>query len=658
MLLINYMCGITFIYSKTNNNALKHIFNSLELIQNRGYDSMGICYYNQNTSNYDIIKKATTSKDDCLTLLKAKFNENDLKAQIHSKFAVGHTRWATHGGKTDANAHPHISNNGEIILVHNGIINNFLSIKEFLISKNYTFYSETDSEVIANLIEYYNFIKSDNECFEDGLAKALSILEGTWGLVIIYTKTDTFYVSRRGSPLLLASNANYILCSSEINGFIGLAQDYIALNDNSIVKISNNSYTFLETYINIGQNSSLSTSNTNTNTNNSYISYSIENSDYKDIMNTKDQYAHWMLKEIIEQPETIQKAYNYGGRISNNTIKLGGLDQILNITSYIEYIYLIGCGTSYNAALAGEIYLNELNKFVTVKCINACEFTENCLPNIKNYSTLMCVFLSQSGETIDVYNCLKICKNKRCLTMGLINKVDSLIAREVECGVYLNAGLEISVASTKSFTSMLIVLSLISMWFVNNHHNNNMKISSLRFLSHSLKQLLFTNSINSKLQDLRDTIISKNYSNIFILGKHKLYPVACESALKIKEVCYIHCEGFSAGSLKHGPFALLDHTNLTLLLIDSNDSANYNNLKSTYYEIIGRETNLFIITNSQNVINELELADQNCILINKLDYYNEILFTVLLQKLAYIISIAKGINPDKPKNLAKVVTVE
>ena len=643
------MCGITFIYSKKNNNALKHIFNSLELIQNRGYDSMGICYYNQITSNYDIIKKASTSKDDCLSLLKNKFNENDLKDQIHSNFALGHTRWATHGGKTDANAHPHISNNGEIILVHNGIINNFLSIKEFLISKNYTFYSETDSEVIANLIEYYINNNKNNACFEEGLAKALAMLEGTWGLVIIYTKTiATFYVSRRGSPLLLASNNNYILCSSEINGFAGLTQDYIALNDNMIVKISNNDYTFLE----------LETNQSISNNSNDYISYSIENSDYKDIWNTKNQYAHWMLKEIMEQPETIQKAYNYGGRINNNTIKLGGLDQIINITSYIEYIYLIGCGTSYNAALLGEIYLNELNKFVNVKCVNACEFTENCLPNIKNYSTIMCVFLSQSGETIDVYNCLKICKNKRCLTMGIINKVDSLIAREVESGVYLNAGLEISVASTKSFTSMLVVLSLISMWFVNNHHNNNMKINSLRFLSHSLKQMLFTNSINNKLLALRDSILTNNYSSIFILGKHKLYPVACESSLKIKEVCYIHCEGFSAGSLKHGPFALLDSTNLTLLLIDSNDIANYNNLKSTYYEIAGRETNLFIITNSQNVINELQLAEQNCMLINKLDYYNEILFTVLLQKLAYIISIAKGINPDKPKNLAKVVTVE
>ena len=643
------MCGITFIYSKKNINCLNHIFNSLELIQNRGYDSMGICYHNSATNNYDIIKKATTLKDDCLSLLKNNFNINDLKTSIHSKFALGHTRWATHGGKTDNNAHPHISNNGEIILVHNGIINNFLAIKEFLITKGYKFYSETDSEVIANLIEYY--ILSNNDNFEAALKNSLAMLEGTWGLVIIYTKMiDTFYITRHGSPLLLANNSNYILCSSEMNGFIGLAQDYIALSDNSVVKIHNNDYTFLDC--------AFSDTNGKNADKNDYIKYNIEPLDYETILDTKNKYAHWMLKEIMEQPETIQKAYNYGGRISNNTIKLGGLDQIINITSYIEYIYLIGCGTSYNAALLGEIYLNELNKFVTVKCVNACEFTENCLPNIKNYSTIMCIFLSQSGETIDVYNCLKICKNKRCLTMGIINKVASLIAREVESGVYLNAGLEISVASTKSFTSMLTVLSLISMWFVNNHHNNNMKINSLRFLSHSIKQLLFDKSINTKLDMLRDSIMSKNYSSIFILGKHKLYPVACESSLKIKEVCYIHCEGFSAGSLKHGPFALLDDKNLTLLLIDSNDIANYNNLKSTYYEIVGRETNLFIITNSQNVINELQLAPENYLLINKLDYYNEILFTVLLQKLAYIISIAKGINPDKPKNLAKVVTVE
>jgi glucosamine--fructose-6-phosphate aminotransferase (isomerizing) len=639
------MCGITFIYSIKNINALNHIFNSLELIQNRGYDSMGICYMNSNTNKHDILKKASTSKKDCFDLLKHIYVKKNLESNIFSKFALGHTRWATHGGKTDCNAHPHYSQNGDIILVHNGIINNFLVIKEFLIANNYKFYSDTDSEVIANLIEYY---ASTSNNFEEALKKGLEQLEGTWALVIIYTKIpDTYYITRKGSPLLLGYNNNYIICASETNGFIGLVYDYIPLNDNTIVKINNNSYKFLN------ENSEFDLSN-NSNTNN------VKRAIYEDFHNAKKHYTHWMLKEIMEQPETIQKAYNYGGRINNNRIKLGGLDRLINNINAIDFIYLIGCGTSYNACLLGEIYFNEINYFVNVKIVNACEFNENTLPNNRNNSNTLCIFLSQSGETIDVYNCLKICKQKKCLTMGIINKVDSLIAREVDCGVYLNAGSEISVASTKSFTSMLIVLSLISMWFLNNELNNIKKLDCLRILSNNITQLLNDSKITNKIIILRDNIINNtnNINSLFILGKHKLYSIACEGALKIKEVTYIHCEGFSAGSLKHGPFALLDNTNLTLLLIDYNDITNYANIKSTYYEILGRETNLFVITNSQNVIDELQIDDNKYILLYKLDYYNEVIFTIVLQKLAYEISITKGLNPDKPRNLAKVVTVE
>jgi glucosamine--fructose-6-phosphate aminotransferase (isomerizing) len=601
---------------------------------------------NSNTNKHDILKKASTSKKDCFDLLKSIYQKKNLESNIFSKFALGHTRWATHGGKTDYNAHPHYSQNGDIILVHNGIINNFLAIKEFLIANKYKFYSDTDSEVIANLIEYY--ILSNNN-FEEALKKSLQELEGTWALVIIYTKIpDTYYITRKGSPLLLGYNSNYIICASETNGFIGLVNDYIPLGDNTIVKVNNNNYKFLD------ENNEYDLSNnTNTNTN-----INVKKAIYEDFHNAKKHYVHWMLKEIMEQAETIQKAYNYGGRINNNIIKLGGLDQLTNNINSIEFIYLIGCGTSYNAAILGEIYFNEINYFVSVKIVNACEFTENSLPNNRNNSNTLCIFLSQSGETIDVYNCLKMCKDKKCLTMGIINKVDSLIAREVDCGVYLNAGSEISVASTKSFTSMLIVLSLISMWFVNNEFTNKKKLNCLRVLSNSITQLLNDSKIINKITILRDNIINNNINNLFILGKHKLYPIACEGALKIKEVTYIHCEGFSAGSLKHGPFALLDYHNLTLLLIDYNDVANYVTIKSTYYEILGRETNIFVITNSQNVIDELQIADNKYILLYRLEYYNEIIFTVLLQKLAYEISIAKGINPDKPRNLAKVVTVE
>jgi glucosamine--fructose-6-phosphate aminotransferase (isomerizing) len=639
------MCGITFIYSKKNINALEHIFNSLELIQNRGYDSMGICYMNSNTNKHDILKKASTSKKDCFDLLKNIYIKKNLDSNIFSKFALGHTRWATHGGKTDYNAHPHYSQNGDIILVHNGIINNFLAIKEFLIANNYKFYSDTDSEVIANLIEYYTLTSVN---FEEALKKCLQKLEGTWALIIVYTKIpDTYYITRKGSPLLLGYNTNYIICASETNGFVGLVYDYIPLSDNTIVKVNNNSYKFL------GENNEYDLSNNNANNNNN-----VKKAIYEDFHNAKKDYAHWMLKEIMEQPETIQKAYNYGGRINNNKIKLGGLDRIINNINSIDFVYLIGCGTSFNASILGEIYFNEINYFINVKTVNACEFDENTLPNGRSIAKTVCIFLSQSGETIDVYNCLKICKQKKCLTMGIINKVDSLIAREVDCGVYLNAGSEISVASTKSFTSMLIVLSLISMWFIDNELNNIKNLNCLRVLSSNITQLLNNSKIMNKVSILKTNIINDNINSIFILGKHKLYPIACEAALKIKEVTYIHCEGFSAGSLKHGPFALLDSSNLTLLLIDYNDITNYANIKSTYYEILGRETNLFVITNSQTVIDELQINESKYILLYKLDYYNEIIFTVLLQKLAYEISIAKNINPDKPRNLAKVVTVE
>ena len=635
------MCGITFIYSKKTKNALKHIFTSLELIQNRGYDSIGICYYNDTTSKFEIIKKASTSKQDCFDLVQSLYETNDLQQQEHyktelfSKIALGHTRWATHGGKTDYNAHPHISQHKQIILVHNGIINNFMEIKEFLQSKNYNFYSDTDSEVIANLIEYYIIVMECN--IEEALKKTLSQLEGTWALIIIYTKQlDTYYVTRKGSPLLLGYNNDFIICTSETNGFAGLVSDYIPLKDNNIIKISNANYS------NLGDTMYSPSINTINNVINKdkdkdkdkdqdkdkdkdkdkdqdkdqdkdkdqikiddLNNYTIKKVCYENIIENKGHYSHWMLKEIMEQPETLQKAYNYGGRINNNIIKLGGLDNISNIIKYIEFIYIFGCGTSFNASLLGEHYLNEIKQFVCVKSVNACEFNENSLPNIKNYSTTLCVFLSQSGETMDVYNCLKICKAKKCVTLGIINKVDSLIAREVDCGIYMNAGTEISVASTKSFTSMLVILSLLSMWFVNNDYYNNIKkLDSLRILPNSVRQLLYDINFMNKINMLKDFIINNHITSIFILGKDKLYPIACEGALKIKEVCYIHCEGFNASSLKHGPFALLDNSNLTLLLIDSHNTKDLNNLKSTYYEIIARETNIFVITNSQNVIDE------------------------------------------------------
>lgn len=629
------MCGISFIISKNNKNIIKDLLNSLELIQNRGYDSMGICYYDTNNQTFKIEKNASTTNQDCFIILKEKITNKNIQSHI----GLGHTRWATHGGKTDLNSHPHYSENGKIILVHNGIINNFDVLKNKLIIEGYKFYSETDSEVIANLIEYYLLKKENN--IEDAIKNTVNDLEGTYALIIIdTTDNNNFYVTRKGSPLLIGTNDNYIICTSETTGFNGLIYDYIVLKDNNIIKINiENNYEFIK---------------------NKYNDFNItmKQVNNNEIITSCAPYSHWLNKEIMEQPETILKAYNNGGRISEGTIKLGGLDQLSQIINYIEYIVLIGCGTSYNAGLIGEEYFKSSNKFISVKTINACEFTTNDLPNIENKAKILTIFLSQSGETSDVYNCLKLCKIHGTITLGIINKVDSLIAREVMCGVYLNAGPEISVASTKSFTSMVIVLSLIQMWFSNKYLNNIEKINNLRYLSNTVYNMFYEPNFTEAIERTKDFIITNNIENIFILGKNKLYPIACEGSLKIKEVTYIHCEGFSAGALKHGPFALLDKTNCTFLLIDYNDQANYQNLKSTYYELKGRETNIIVITNSNDVIKELNLNINDYIMIYKLDYYNEIIFAIALQKLAYEISIEKGINPDKPRNLAKVVSVE
>jgi glucosamine--fructose-6-phosphate aminotransferase (isomerizing) len=386
--------------------------------------------------------------------------------------------------------------------------------------------------------------------------------------------------------------------------------------------------------------------------------YNIKTVTDDDVIDSCEPYKHWMIKEIMDQPDTILKAYNNGSRIDGCNPILGGLSRVSNISQKIEYILLIGCGTSYNAGLIGEIYFNSNAKFVCVKCINACDFSVKTIPKI-NKTKVLCIFLSQSGETIDVYKCLDICKTEGCITMGVINKRDSLIAREVDCGVYLNAGAEISVASTKSFTSMIVVLSLIEMWFNQSYINENYKkMNELKYVSNTLSQVLCDFTFSKSISHTVNMIYVNDINNIFILGKSKLYPIACEASLKIKEVSYIHSEGFSAGSLKHGPFALLDKTNLTILLIDYVDIKNYQNLKSTYYEIKARETNIIVITNSQVVITELNIHNDKVLLIPKLDYYNEIIFTVALQYLAYQLSIIKGIDPDKPRNLAKVVTVE
>ena len=601
------MCGIIAILSKKD--IIKEIICALYQLQNRGYDSVGIGYINDN--NIFIKKYASTNTSDSLDKLK-----NNSK-NTNSNCVIGHTRWATHGPKTKINAHPHYSMNKKIYLVHNGIIENYSELKQCLIDEEYIFYSQTDTEVIANLIEYYYI---DNS-IEVAIKKTTQRLSGTYGLCIMCSdKLNKIYVIRKGSPLLVGKNECSVIVTSEVSGFNNLVNNYIVIDNNDLVVLEKNTYT----------------------TNKSYKENIVNHSDLS--LSCKP-YKHWMIKEIYEQENTILRTINNGGRIKDNHISLGGLYNSRDLLKNVTNIILLGCGTSYFACMIGKIYFQNFNVFDSIQYLDGSDFTDKDIP--RNGVTLL-ILCSQSGETKDLHRCLEIGSNKNCIMLGVVNVVDSLIAREVHCGVYLNACREVSVASTKSFTSMCLVLSLISIWFYQlkvTRQNTNIirNIKNIQCLS---KQIGVTLDICKT--ELLKYLYKLDKRSMFILGRGKMEAVSREGSLKIKEVSYIHAEGYSTSSLKHGPFALLEVGFPVILVIDTTNK--YFGLNA-YEEIKSRGAFILVITE----IEDLEVNEKIVVPYNK--DYQEIINVVVFQYLAYLLSIKKRINPDKPRNLAKVVTV-
>jgi glucosamine--fructose-6-phosphate aminotransferase (isomerizing) len=613
------MCGITAILSKKNENIINLLLDSIHQLENRGYDSTGIAYIDDN-KELQVYKKAMIN-DYTFTNFSLK------TTKTLSNIGIAHTRWATHGGVSDLNAHPHLSNNNDICIVHNGIIENYLELKQKLISKGYKFYSDTDTEVISNLIEFY--IDTDRFSMEETIYKVTSKLQGTYGLVILYKQTpDKLYIIRNGSPMLVGENNNNIIITSEISGFVNEMNNYICLDNHDLVIVDKNGILSKNTY-----------------------NKNIIQKDFEEAQ-TPAPYPHWMLKEIIEQPISLLRSLNNGGRLDGDNIKLGGIEYLKPFIHEIKNLILLGCGTSLNACMVAKTYFRLCENIASIQCIDGADFVENDIPSTR-YTLI--IFCSQSGETKDLYRCLEVCrKKKNIITLGIINVVDSLIAREVNCGVYLNAGREVSVASTKSFTSMLSVLSLVSIWI---HQQRVFKqpihidlIHSLRNLSNQVEQLNhMMDTLINKNEEIKQVISDLNKTSLFILGKGKMEAVAKEGALKIKEVCYIHAEGCSASSLKHGPFALLTDGFPVILLIDKK---NRTKLMNTYKEIAARKAYILVIS---------ELTDldvDNVINIPENKYYQEILYVIVLQYLSYFLSTHKKINPDRPRNLAKVVTVD
>jgi glucosamine--fructose-6-phosphate aminotransferase (isomerizing) len=621
------MCGIFGIVLNNNNkNIYNLIINGLIQLQNRGYDSAGICVIKNN--KFEVNKCASTNKLNALDKL---MNMTDIKeAKDNACIGIGHNRWATHGVKNDTNAHPHLSGDTNFVIVHNGIIENYNEIKQKLIKEGFIFNSQTDTEVIVNLLQYnYN---SNVECTNmiDIIKKTIEELRGTYGLLIqsLY-EPNKLYCVRNGSPLLISQNEEEVIVTSEQSGFCNKMSNYITLHNDDICVITKTEDTIV------------------INTTHNYIK---KNVTLFDSNQTPHPYEHWTLKEINDQPDVILNSINKGGRIKNaSEVKLGGLEQHIDSLKNIDNIIILGCGTSYFAGLYGMYFFKQLCKFNTVQVFDGAEFNEQDIPIVGNTAFIL---VSQSGETKDLHRCIEISKNNNITTIGIVNVVDSLIAREVDCGIYCNAGKEVGVASTKAFTSQVVCLSMAAIWFSTLQNINEKKrvrmVSDLHNLSTDIKLTLELCSVN-----IKEYITKINKSNMFLLGKGSDEFIAKEGALKIKEISYIHSEGYSSSSLKHGPFALLDE-NFPVIILNMDQTHRAKTL-NCYQEVSSRNAPVLIITNDISISSEVSC---DIIYVPENKSYASLLGIIPIQLLAYHLSISKGINPDKPKNLAKVVTVE
>lgn len=642
------MCGIIG-YINNKKECFNILFEGLIQLQNRGYDSAGITTIDC-SNNFITTKFASTDENDSLCLLKTT-NINHKNNII----GIGHTRWATHGAKTDMNSHPHTCQNNIFTIVHNGIIENYQTLKKELYDNSYSdFKSETDTEVIVNYLSYLyskitvNATRDISIEIEKIISFCCSKLEGTYGLVILCILTpNIMYSVRKGSPLLLGYTNNEAYIVSEISAFNNNIKQYYELTSDNVYKIqltnkSNNNYR----EINISN--TLKTNNKINNLNKQNFELSFE------------PYSCWMEKEIFEQIDSTNRALSFGGRLlSNNKVKLGGLESHIDEIKELNNLLILGCGTSYYSAIIGANYFKELCNFENVEYIDGCEFTEQ---NIRKNKLTGIIFLTQSGETRDLMRCIEIGKQNNCFLIGVVNVVNSQLSREVDCGVYLNAGREVAVASTKSFTSQCIVLSLISIWISQIQQNNSniinkriKYIQDLRQFSHLIEQLL-TKQINI-LDNWVNSFI--NESSCFLIGKNDLLPICYEGSLKLKEIAYIHAEGISSSSLKHGSLALIKPNFPVIFFVK--DDINVNKLINCYEELKSRKANIFSITTSKTYYNHciLKTNRENCLLIeNTKNNFTNILMNICIQYLSFKISRLKNYNSDKPRNLAKVVTVE
>ena len=617
------MCGIVGYVGK--HKAAPFIIEGLKRLEYRGYDSAGIAVL-QN-GGFSVAKKVGRVANLELEVAKHRFN---------GTYGIGHTRWATHGGVTDANAHPHISSDGQIALIHNGVIENYAAIKKFLLTKGFTFKSETDTEVLCNLIAYHYAkepASNDEESrFVVSVRKTLRHTEGTYGIVVMALDAPGELVTaRKGSPLIIGVGDGESIVASDVAAIVSRTQSVVYLKDGEIAHLTPKEFTI--TTLEAGEVTPVIDK----------VDWSIEDSEMGD-------YAHFMEKEIFEQPAALENAMR--GRFSEDgsTAQFGGLNLSPSEFRQIDHFMFCACGTALHACMVTE-HLIERFARLPVECDYASEFRYRNMPLFRN--TLFFV-MSQSGETIDTLAAMREAKRKGYKVLAVNNVVGSTIAREADGGIYQHAGPEVGVASTKAFTSQLLIGAMLALY-----------IGRMRDLSFGAGQR-YVAALKGTPDLVRKTLlqaphikeIAKRYAqyhDMLFLGRLSLFPIALEGALKLKEISYIHAEGYPAAEMKHGPIALISEQCPSVFLAPSGEILN--KIVSSMQEIKARKGKIIAVI-TESVELPAGLADDVIVVPECHEAVLPIVFSVPVQLLSYYIAVERGCDVDKPRNLAKSVTVE
>lgn len=614
------MCGIVGYIG--NKEAYPIIINGLKRLEYRGYDSAGFVV---NAGKF--ISEKTKGK---VSDLEEKSAKDTLSG---ATFGIGHTRWATHGVPNDVNSHPHFSNSGKLVIVHNGIIENYQPIKQRLLKEGYVFHSDTDTEVLVNFIE---FIKNKKQLpLEEAVRYALNEVVGAYAIAVMEEDHPSkMVVARLGSPLVIGIGENEFYIASDASPFIEYTQNALYLEDGEMATIELNQEVQVRKIHN-----------------NEEVDPTIQELKLSIDAIEKGGYEHFMLKEIFEQPQSIQDTMR-GRLLEDHTTKISGINNNLKQFLSADRIVIVACGTSWHAGLVGEYLFEELAR-IPVEVEYASEFRYR--NPVINPSDVV-IAISQSGETADTLAALKLAKERGAFIYGICNVVGSSIARLTHSGTYTHAGPEIGVASTKAFTTQLTVLTLLALHL--GHKKGTIDHTTYKKLCQNLA--LVPDLVAKTIEMTKDKVIEiaqeyKDVSNCIYLGRGYNFPVALEGALKLKEISYIHAEGYPAAEMKHGPIALIDENMPVIFLAPS--KGHYEKVVSNAQEIKARKGKIIAVV-TENDTQMSSLADHTLEIPEVDEIFSPILSVIPLQLLSYHIATMRGCNVDQPRNLAKSVTVE